>query len=116
MSNAHILLHPGPPGLGSPMVVFLLLLGSLLGPPAIGALSHPFLFLVGRFGSPAKIDRTSWYPYSNLSTGGLRLLGQHLAFAYDMLQEEETPKKKAAGLRENACGISVFVGRGIARF
>ena len=40
--------------------------------PAIGALSRPFLFFVGRVRDPTEIDyrKKSWYPYSNLSTGG----------------------------------------------
>ena len=37
----------------------------ILGPPVV-----PFYQLFGVLGSPTKIDRKSWYPYSNLSTGG----------------------------------------------
>ena len=48
-----------------------------LGPPAIGALfKTQLVWLV--LGSPAKIEtpEKSWYPYSNLSTGGPRFSGQ----------------------------------------
>ena len=47
---------------------------ALLGPPIVPFLTH---FFFGWEGSPTKIDKTerSWYPYSNLSIGGSRLLG-----------------------------------------
>ena len=44
-------------------------LGVKLGLPAIGALSHRF-FLGGRVPPLISTTENSWYPYSNLSTGG----------------------------------------------
>ena len=44
--------------------------GTKLGPPAIGALSHPLFWLGDSVPLLRSTTEESWYPYSNLSTGG----------------------------------------------